>query len=90
MFRNLAERFVGVGDLDDPLTRERHVALRWCRRGNLSAAYRYIDFKSRRTKFAPTVGRINLYKDFVPLARQRCVEVAAPYKSRGNKLCRFH
>ena len=24
MLRNLVERFVGVGDLDDPLTRERH------------------------------------------------------------------
>jgi hypothetical protein len=33
-------------------------------------------------KFAPTVGRINLYKDIVPLSRQRCVEVAALYNAR--------
>ena len=28
------------------------------------------------------VGRINLYKDIVPLSRQRCVEVAALYNAR--------
>ena len=30
----------------------------------------------------PTVGKI---KDSVPLSRQRCVEVAAPYKMHDNK-----
>ena len=33
-------------------------------------------------KAVPTVGKI---KDPVPLARHRCVEVAAPYKIRDNK-----
>ncbi|MFQ9091226.1 MAG: hypothetical protein ACLS3G_07570 [Acutalibacteraceae bacterium] len=48
----------------------------------MSATCRYIDLKSGRTKFASTVGRINLYKDIVPLSRQRCVEVAALYNAR--------
>ena len=64
------------------MTRERQGSSRWCKRSDLSAACRYINLKSGRTKFAPTVGRINLYKDIVPLSRQRCVEVAALYNAR--------
>ena len=64
------------------MTRERQGISRWCKRSDLSATCRYIDLKSERTKFAPTVGRINLYKDIVPLSRQRCVEVAALYNAR--------
>jgi hypothetical protein len=29
------------------------------------------------------------FRKFVPLARQRCVEVAAPYKLRANKSRKF-
>ena len=43
----------------------------------------YTDFKSRRTKFAATVDRINLCENFVPPAAVR--RVAAPYKVQGNK-----
>jgi len=34
----------------------------------------------RRTKFAPTVCKMSFSEGFMPLSRQRCVEVAAPYK----------
>ena len=33
----------------------------------------------------PTNGRNRHFENFVPLSRQRCVEVAAPYKIRDNK-----
>ena len=36
--------------------------------------------KNRRVMFATIVGKINIYEDFVPLSRHRCVEVADPYK----------
>lgn len=42
----------------------------------------YTDFKSRRTKFAPTVSKINIYEDFVPLSRHRCVESPHPTNAR--------
>ena len=35
-------------------------------------------------------GRVRILQFYImPLARQRCVEVAAPYKIRANKLCNF-
>ena len=38
----------------------------------------YTDFKSRRTKFAATVDRINLAKTSCRRRRQRCVESPHP------------
>ena len=43
------------------------------------------DFKSRRTKFAATVDRINLCENFVPPSAAAVRRVAAPYKVQGNK-----
>ena len=40
------------------------------------------DFKSRRTKFAATVDRINLCENFVPPSAAAVRRVAAPYKVR--------
>lgn len=54
MYSNMASRqwFIGVkSNTDKQKNRLRHP---------------YTDFKSRRTKFAATVGRINLCEDFVP------------------------
>ncbi len=38
--------------------------------------------KNRRATFAATVGKINIYEDFVPLTRQRCVESPHPTNAR--------
>ena len=43
------------------------------------------DFKSRRTKFAATVDRINLCENFVPPSAAAVRRVAAHYKVQGNK-----
>lgn len=56
MYSNMASRqwFIGVkSNTDKQKNRLRHP---------------YTDFKSRRTKFAATVDRINLCENFVPLA----------------------
>ena len=45
----------------------------------------YTDFKGRRTKFAATVGRINLCENFVPLSAAAVRRVAAPYKVHFRK-----
>ena len=45
----------------------------------------FVRIFKRRTKFAPTVCKKRFSEDFMPLSRQRCVEVAAPYKIRDNK-----
>jgi hypothetical protein len=37
----------------------------------------------------PTVCKTGFSEDFVPLTRQRCVEVAAPYKLHINKIVRI-
>ena len=39
--------------------------------------------------FATTVGKINIYEDFVPLVWHWCVEVAAPYKPHINNFAQF-
>ena len=46
-------------------------------------------FKSRRTKFAPTVCKINFCENIVPLARQRCVESPHPTSCVSINYCKF-
>ena len=47
---------------------------------------KFVRIFERRTKFAPTVCKTSFFEDFMPLSRHRCVEVAAPYKIRDNKI----
>ena len=73
MYSNMALRqwFIGVkSNTDKQKNRLRHP---------------YTDFKSRLTKSAPAVSRTNLAKTSCRRRRQRCVEVAAPYKMHDNK-----
>ena len=44
------------------------------------------DFKSRRTKFAATVDRINLCENFVPPSAAAVRRVAAPYKEITKRI----
>ena len=43
---------------------------------------KFVRIFEKRTKFAPTACKTSFSEDFMPLSRHRCVEVAAPYKSR--------
>ena len=44
----------------------------------------YTNIKGRQTKFAPTVGRINLCEDFMPPSAARCVE--SPHPTRCGSM----
>ena len=74
MYSNMASRqwFIGVkSNTDKQNNRLRHP---------------YADFKSRRTKFAATVDRINLCENFVPPSAAAVRRVAAPYKVHMRKI----
>ena len=73
MYSNMASRqwFIGVkSNTDKQKNRLRHP---------------YTDFKSRLTKSAATVDRINLCENSVPPSAAAVRRVAAPYKMQGNK-----
>ena len=73
MYSNMASRqwFIGVkSNTDKQKNRLRHP---------------YTGFKSRLTKFAATVDRINLCETFVPPSAAAVRRVTAPYKVQGNK-----
>ena len=53
---------------------------------NTRLRHPYTDFKSRRTKFAATVDRINLCENFVPPSAAAVRRVAAPYKVHMRKI----